>query len=135
MIDTGVLIANYSGPDANHARGVELVNEVTRGIHGRAFITDYILAETLNFVVARSRNPRKAEEIARDLLGEAGDPWLEFAWIDEGTWKLARERFRLLSLGGMSFTDCTSSAFVERNRLTAILSFDSGFDRAIPRIS
>jgi predicted nucleic acid-binding protein len=133
LIDTGVLIANYSAPDVNHARAVELVNEVARGIHGRAYITDYILAETLNFVVNRSRNPKKADEVARDLLGEQSDPWLDFAWIDEGTWRIARDRFRLLSLAGMSFTDCTSFAFVERNRLAAIMSFDAGFDRVLTR--
>ena len=118
----------------NHERAVELVNEVARGHHGRAYITDYILAEALNFVVARSRNPKKADEVARDLLGEQGDPWVDLAWVDEGTWRIARDRFRLLSLGGLSFTDCTSFVFAERNRLSGIMSFDAGFDRVAKRI-
>lgn len=129
-----MLIANYSAPDVHHARAVELVNEVARGVHGRAYITDYIFAETMNFVVNRTRNPKKADEVACDLLGEQADPWLDFGWVDEGTWRIARDRFRLLSLAGMSFTDCTSFAFVERNRLSAIMSFDAGFDRVLARV-
>ena len=129
-----MLIGHSSSADPRHGRSVELINDVLRGLYGRAFLTDYVLAEVLNYAVARSRNPKVPEEIAGELLGEREGPWLDFVRIDDGTWRAARDRFRVLSLAGLSFTDCTSIAFVERHRLDAVLSFDSGFDRAIPRI-
>ena len=129
-----MLIGHASTTDPRHARSVEIINDLGRGVYGRAFLTDYVLAEVLNYAVARSRNPRVPEEIARDLLGENGEPWLDFVRIDDNTWRAARERFRVLSLAGLSFTDCTSIAFVERHRLDAVLSFDTGFDRAVPRV-
>ncbi|HEX9709006.1 MAG TPA: PIN domain-containing protein [Candidatus Thermoplasmatota archaeon] len=134
LIDTGILIAIYSPPDQNYRRAVELVDEVMDGVHGQAYLTDYVLAEVLNYVVAKSRIDRKADSIAKDLLGESGEPWLEFKWIDEETWRHGRERFRAYSRARLSFTDCTSLAFIERNRLDAMVSFDSGFDGIVPRI-
>ena len=130
-----MLIGYASSADSRHKRSVELTDDVARGTYGRAFVTDYVLAEVLNYAVSRSRNPRVPEQIAADLLGEQGEPWLDFVRIDDQTWRAARDRFRLLSLAGLSFTDCTSIAFVDRHRLDGILSFDSGFDRAIPRMS
>jgi predicted nucleic acid-binding protein len=46
----------------------------------------------------------------------------------------ARERFRALSRAGLSFTDCTSVAVVERAEFAGIVSFNAGFDGVIERL-
>lgn len=130
-----MLVAFYSTTDPQHARAVELVEELNSGVHGEPFVTDFILTETLNYFVVKARDRHKPDRVARDLLAEDGDAWLSIVWIDESLWKMARERFRALSRAGLSFTDCTSLAFVERFRCRGILSFDRGFDGAVNRIT
>jgi predicted nucleic acid-binding protein len=128
------LVALFSTTDRAHARAAEIVGQIARGSHGQALMTDRILEETLNYMVAKSRDPRRPEMVARDLLGEGADPWLDLARVDGPTWDLARDRFRLLSRAGLSFTDCTSIAFCQRNAIPSIASFDSGFDAFLARL-
>jgi predicted nucleic acid-binding protein len=135
LIDAGVIIGNYHRADVHRVRARRLVDEIARGVHGTAFVTDYVVAEALNYAVAKCRDRAEPERIARSLLGESNLPWAEWIQIDEPMWRRARERFRILSRAGLSFTDCTSIAAVEHLGLKAIVSFDSGFDGQIPRIS
>ncbi len=98
------------------------------------FLTDLVLAEILNYFVAKSRDRTLPDRVARELLGEDQPPWLRLVRIDERTWNLARQEFRVLSRAGLSFTDCSSIAVVKEMKLDAIVGFDSGFDGVIGRI-
>lgn len=135
MIDTSLLVAYYSTTDRHHARAKEIVDEVQDGRHGAAFVSDHILAEALNYFVAKSRDVGKPDRIARDLLGEDSAPWIDIVFIDEVVWRQARERYRTLSRARVSFTDCTTLVFAERHALKAVISFDDDFDGLLPRIS
>lgn len=134
MIDTGVLVGEFHVADPKHKRARELIDEIVRGSRGHAFVTDYIVAETLNYAVAKHRDRHFPERVAKSLLGEDEAPWVEMRRIDEVVWRLAREKFRIWSRAGLSFTDCTSLAAVEAMGLEAIVSFDSGFDGIVARI-
>jgi predicted nucleic acid-binding protein len=93
------------------------------------------VAETLNYLVAKSRDATRPDRVARDLLGEDGPPWLDLVFVDEAVWRTARDRYRVLSRAGVSFTDCTSIALAHRHALSAIVSFDDDFDGLLPRVS
>ncbi len=108
---------------------------IGRGEYGHAFVTDYIVAETLNFFVAKSREAGLPERVARGILGEGRHRWAELLWIGPTTWAAARSRFARHSRSGLSSTDCTSVAVVEGMGFEAILSFDQRFDGVVPRVS
>ncbi len=129
-----MLVALFSKGDPFHEQAGRALRNLQAGRHGKVFTTDFVLAETLNFFVARSRDPAFPDRVARELLGEDGAPWLKLVAMDERTWKLAREKFRSLSKAGLSFTDCTSLAAVERLGLDGILSYDRGFDGHTTRL-
>jgi predicted nucleic acid-binding protein len=133
-VDTGLIVAVHSAGDAKHAEGVRLRNALQTGKHGMVFLTDLVLAEILNYFVAKSRDRTLPDRVARELLGEDQPPWLRLVRIDERTWNLARQEFRVLSRAGLSFTDCSSIAVVKEMKLDAIVGFDSGFDGVIGRI-
>ena len=118
-----MLVALFSKGDPFHEQAGRALRNLQAGRHGKVFTTDFVLAETLNFFVARSRDPAFPDRVARELLA-----------MDERTWKLAREKFRSLSKAGLSFTDCTSLAAVERLGLDGILSYDRGFDGHTTRL-
>ena len=98
------------------------------GKHGKLFTTDFIVAETLNFFVARARDPAMPDRVAREILGEDGAPWVKVLPVDAAMWRAARAIFRGLSKARLSFTDCTSIAAIEFLTLDGIVSFDRGFD-------
>jgi hypothetical protein len=130
-----VLVGEYQTRDKNHARARKLVEGLASGAHGRVMATDYIIAETLNYAVAKCRDRDLPERLAKNLLGEDGVRWIQIRAVDELIWSTARQRFRVLSRAGLSFTDCTSLATIEHLKLGGIVSFDSGFDGLVPRFS
>ena len=127
-------MAVFSTRDAFHPRAAKTLPQLLRGRHGKLFVSDYVLAETLNYFVAKSRDPTSADRIATDLLGEASAPWLQVIRVDGPMWAAAREKFRALSKAGLSFTDYTSIAAVELLGLDAIVSYDGGFDGLVTRL-
>lgn len=127
-------MAIYSTQDAFHQKAAKALPQLQRGKHGKLFVSDYVLAETLNFFVARSRDPSFADRVATDLLGETSAKWLQVIRVDGPMWTAAREKFRALCKAGLSFTDCTSIAAVELLGLDGIVSFDGGFDGLVTRL-
>ncbi len=123
----------YSERDKFRAEGLRALKALQAGGHGKVLTTDFVVAETLNFFVARSRDPGLPERVAQEILGGANAPWVKVLPVDQATWQSARERFRGLSKRGLSFTDCTSIAAVELLGLDGIVSFDEGFDGIVAR--
>jgi hypothetical protein len=130
-----MLVSAYAAKDAFHEQAVRALKNLQAGAYGRVFVTNFVIAETLNFFVARARDPRFPERLASELLGEEGPPWLTIVTVDESLWRLAREKFRASSKSGLSFTDCTSIAAIEILGLDGIVSYDSGFDGIVRRIT
>jgi predicted nucleic acid-binding protein len=128
-------VGAFSRKDARHKESTILLHRVGQGEFGRAFVTDHVVTEVLNYFVAKSRDPGYPERVARAILGEGSRRWAQFVWVNPMTWAAARARFARHSRTGLSFTDCTSVAVVEGMGLEAILSFDRGFDGVVPRIS
>jgi predicted nucleic acid-binding protein len=54
--------------------------------------------------------------------------------VSEDAFNAAWELFKSLKERFLSFTDCTSLAFMEKNGIERIASFDSGFDGLVERI-
>ena len=129
------MVAFYSVGDKNHARAAQLLEAIQRGEFGKVFATDLVVAETLNYLVAKARDHRVLERAAADLFGESDQAWLKMLHLEATSWAAARERFRRLARGGLSFTDCSSVAIVQEMALEGIVSFDRGFDGIITRIS
>ncbi len=121
-------MAAFSGGDKYLAQGLAAVPNLQAEKRGKAFTTDFVVAETLNYLVARARDPALPDRVAGDILGESGNPWVKVLPVDAVTWQAARVKFRGLSKAGLSFTDCISLAVIDRLGLAGMMSFDSGFD-------
>jgi predicted nucleic acid-binding protein len=128
-------VATFAGGDKFHAQGLAAVRNLQAGKRGKVFTTDFVVAETLNYLVARARDPTLPNRVASELLGESGSPWVKVLPVDASTWQAARQKFRGLSKAGLSFTDCTSLAVIDRLGLQGIVSFDSGFDGHVSRFT
>ena len=128
-----MIIAAFSTKDVRHAEGEAWLDRLAEGRLGRSFTTDFVVAESLNYFVAKARDRSLPDRVARSLLGEDDARWIHMLRLDEATWQIARDRFRMYARAGLSFTDCTSVAAIEQLGLDGIVSFDSGFDGIVKR--
>src|SRR5439155_14406220 len=74
FLDTGVLIAAVLPKDANHEAGRRIMTRVAVGEWSAVYTSDYVVAETLNYV--RARVPRRdvAEAVLRPVFGHPKAP-------------------------------------------------------------
>ncbi|HKZ59810.1 MAG TPA: PIN domain-containing protein [Candidatus Thermoplasmatota archaeon] len=136
LLDAGYLIALHSEGDANHKRARALFPEIVGGIHGRPYISDYLVAEVLNFFSRKTRSARNLEHLLDEILGRNVEPWFEIIWMDQEVFAHALDLYAVLGVGrGLSFTDCTSVALAKAERIEQIVSFDKGFDGILTRLA
>ncbi len=129
MMDTGVLAGALLKRDTHHEEAKPVFDAVDEGSIPPVVITEFILAETLNFLVAKGNSA-----IARDTLdrleqstGFSIQP-VPAHVIDKGKNK-AFQRF-----DGLSFVDALTVAYMQEHDLDTLYSFDSGFDK-VPSIT
>jgi predicted nucleic acid-binding protein len=135
LIDSGFLVALHSGTDPHHRRAKLLAQEIMAGRYGQPVISDYLVAELLNYA---SRKFRFADQIVRmvdEVLGRGREPWLDIAWIDRELFERTVDLYGLLGLErGLSFTDCSSVALARAASISHFASFDGGFDGILARL-
>ena len=121
-IDTGAFLARYIKRDQYHQQAVDFWNEL-RKMRERCFTSNFVLDETFTllgrrtgykFAIQRARNiylskaltilrpTRENEMMALDIWDKYGDQ-------------------------GISFTDCISFAFMRKNKIKRVFSFNTHF--------
>lgn len=128
VLDTGVLVAAANPQDRNTDRAVEILTEVAEGVHGAAFVTDYVVDEALTLAWVRTRRPdivlRLADWLlARDAARRPG----RLLFVGEASFQDAA-RLHRRHHARLSFTDCTSLAVMAEHRIEKIATFERGFD-------
>ena len=127
FIDTSALIAYYNADDKHHEEAVEVMGKIERGNIPltRFYITDYIFDETMTFMECVLRSHRLAMDVGEALLSS---PFTTMLRIDEEAFQDAWRRFA--EMKGVSFTDCSSFAVMERLGITHAFTFDRHFREA-----
>ena len=131
FIDTGVFVAARNLRDINHQRAVELLEDVLRGRYGTAFTSDYVLDEAVTVALVRTRRPDIAIRTGQLILSS---PRISLIIVDKEIFMDAWERFKVLANRGLSFTDCTTLAIMDKYNMDYLLSFDRHFDGLVRRI-
>lgn len=131
FIDTGVFVALRNADDELHTRSKELMKRALKAEFGRIYTSDYIIDEAITTALIRTRRHDLAIDIGNYIIQS---PRITKLWTTKEIFELAWQKFKTLKDKPLSFTDCTTLAHIERNRIKQILSFDSGFDGLIQRI-
>lgn len=128
-LDTTVLI-DYKDTthDRRHERAEGIVYSIDRGDLPTARITNYVLLESLNWIHERQRHDI-AVDLHRRLSDSAGFELVHSAQKD---FHRAVELFEAYE--GLAFGDATIVAYMEREGIEYLYSFDDDFD-AIDRVS
>lgn len=122
VADTGVLIGMADADDQHHDAAMEIVRGMDHGDLPTGRVTNYIVLETLNWIHTRQRHEKAVETLTR-LNESAGFEILQAAQKDFGR---AVELFQTYE--GLAFGDATIAAYMEREDIEYLYSFDDDFD-------
>lgn len=122
VIDTGVLVGMADSDDEHHDVAMEIVRGMDHGDLPTARVTNYIAFETLNWIHNRKRHEKAVETYER-LNQSAGFELLHAAQKD---FTNAVTLFQTYE--GLSFGDATIAAYMEREGIEYLYSFDDDFD-------
>nr|MDO8083087.1 PIN domain-containing protein [Candidatus Freyarchaeota archaeon] len=132
FIDTGIFVATRNADDKNHKRAAELMSDALQGRFGAVYTSDYILDEAVTVALIRTRRRDLAVDMGRFILES---PRIEKIMTSMDQLYAALKKFQKFTDKTFSFTDCVSLTIIERNGIDYIMSFDSGFDGIVSRIS
>lgn len=122
VVDTGVLIGMADSDDQHHDVAMEIVGAMDHGDLPTGRVTNYVVLETLNWIHDRRRHKKAVETYAR-LKESAGFEILHAAQKD---FQRAVELFK--TYDGLAFGDATIAAYMEREDIEYLYSFDDDFD-------
>jgi predicted nucleic acid-binding protein len=122
VVDTGVLIGMADADDERHDVAIEIVRGMDHGDLPTGRVTNYIVLETLNWIHERKRHATAVETYER-LNQSAGFEVLHAAQKD---FSGAVDLFQ--TYDELSFGDATIAAYMQREGIEYLYSFDDDFD-------
>lgn len=123
VVDSNVLIAYKDTSDERaHERAEKIVYAIDRGELPTTLITNYVLLESLNWIHERQRHDI-AVDLRRRLVDSAG---FELVQAVQKDFHRAVELFETYE--GLAFGDATIAAYMQREGIEYLYSFDNDFD-------
>jgi predicted nucleic acid-binding protein len=123
VVDSNILIGyKDTSRDSRHERAESIVYAIDGGDLPTARITNYVLLESLNWIHERQRH-----DIAVDLRTRLSDSaGFELVHSAQKDFHRAVELFE--TYDGLAFGDATIAAYMEREGIEYLYSFDDDFD-------
>jgi predicted nucleic acid-binding protein len=122
VVDTGILIGMADADDQHHDTAMEIVRGMDHGDLPTGHVTNYVALETLNWIHNRKRQ-QKAVEIYERLNQSAG---FEVRQAAQKDFTNALDLFE--TYDGLSLGDATIAAYMRREGVDYLYSFDDDFD-------
>jgi hypothetical protein len=122
VVDTGVLIGMVDTDDQHHDVAREIVRRMDHGELPTGRVTNYVALETLNWIHNRKHHEKAVETYER-LNQSAGFEILHAAQKD---FTSAVNLFQ--TYDSLSFGDATIAAYMVREGIEYLYSFDDDFD-------
>jgi predicted nucleic acid-binding protein len=122
VVDTGVLVGMADADDEYHDTAMEIVRRMDHGNLPTGRVTNYIALETLNWIHNRKRH-QKAVETYERLNQSAG---FEVLYAAQKDFTSALSLFQTYE--GLSFGDATIAAYMQRESIEYLYSFDDDFE-------
>lgn len=122
VLDSNVLIASHDRDDERHESSRAIVRGIDRGELPEGRVTNYVVAETLNLLHSRHSHGLAVDTYDR-LNRSAG---VRIERVTETDFEQGSTLFRTYE--GLSFVDAVLVAYMNRENITHIYSFDDDFD-------
>ena len=126
FLDTGGLLAVLDRSDENHSECSDFWRKMLTERTYEPVISDYVLDE----LVTRVRydiSHNKALQILSTLMELVRRGRLKLIWVNQDYFSQARSIFERYNDQEFSFTDCTSFAICEEERIQYVFALDRDF--------
>ncbi len=123
LIDTSALIAVRNADDNNHAKARNTMTRAMKGEFGKLFLSDYIFDEAVTIAYIRTGNKNFAEDLGKFARSKP----IIFRFLEPIDFERAWELYLQYKDKNFSFTDCTNIAFMERQDVDTLFTYDSEF--------
>lgn len=123
FIDSVVWIGAKLKNDQWHENSVKIINKFINKEIKKAYVTDYIIFESVNFILRKGGFDAAVETLNVFENHER----IETINIDEITFARASTIFR--KYPGLSITDASTIAAMEELEIKHVYTFDEGFDK------
>ncbi|MDF1533551.1 MAG: PIN domain-containing protein [Methanosarcinaceae archaeon] len=130
FVDSCIFFAMYSKNDVHHDEAVRLLEFALSGKGGTIYTSDYVFDETVTLARVRTHNAEIPLMIGKAIIDS---PRVIMLKVDDEVFNQSWDIFNEYCSKGLSFTDCSSIAFVKTYEIDTIFSFDSHFDGIINR--
>lgn len=120
IIDSGVFIGSKYSRDQYNEEAIKILENLKNGDIGKVYINNYVLAETVNFLLTKA-GFEMADETFEYLTGTDN-----IRVIEEENLERIKELFKKYK--NLSITDCSLAALSEKLKIREIFSFDKHFD-------
>ena len=121
IIDSNILIALKVNDEKLNNKSKNIIKAFLEGKIKEIHITDYVLVETVNFLLKKT-NFEATMEIYELLMKKAN-----ITYVNEVMLEKIDELFK--KYRDLSITDCSLIALSSKENIKEIYSFDSGFDK------
>ena len=139
VLDTNYFVALLDTSDKWNKKSVEIFTAL-KNHDVNLLVTDVVLNETINVICKRLENKGRSNEISQYLnIIEKHYAAETIVWISKDIKQYHHHIIKLVSdnNGLLNYNDCFLLAFMQKNKIRNIISFDTDFDSiaGINRIS
>ena len=124
LLDTSFLVSYFNIRDENHLKAAHIMKSINKGVYGDIYLTDYIFDEFVTVIFIRLKNLIKTVKLGSELKES-----LQLELIDEETFEKSWFIFKNQKDTFLSFTDCSSLAIMQKNKIKNIATFDKDFEK------
>ena len=127
FIDTSAIIAYFNADDRFHGEAEGIMRSLTEGgiPITRLYVSEYVFDEAVTFIECVLRAHALAVDVGEAILSS---PFTTMLRVEDDVFEEAWERFRAGE--GLSFTDCSSFALMDRYGINHAFTFDRHFTEA-----
>ena len=120
IFDSGIFIGSKYSRDQYNKEAEKILNNLKDGNIGKVYITNYVLAECVNFLLTKA-GFKMADETLNYLTGTDD---IELVEVEN----LIRIKEIFNKYKNLSITDCSLLVLSEKLKIKEIFSFDKHFD-------
>ncbi|TFG05740.1 MAG: PIN domain-containing protein [Promethearchaeota archaeon] len=136
FLDTGFYFALLAKKDTNHQRAVKILSELTEGIHGQIYTSNFVFDESMTLLNVRTGGNRKdlLDRMRSLFLGRA--PIAKMISVENRTLdQIAALQIKLTKkTNPISFTDCSTIFLCNERKIPKIVSFDDHYQGLLTQV-
>lgn len=136
LLDSSVIIALINLRDKNHSRAGKLLMKLKQPEYGMRITIDYVLDEVLT-TLWNHTHQKSIVEKAYNLICHRPD-FIKFAHVGFDVPDMAWQIWKKVASWPekpLSFTDCCIIAFMDKNDIKQLATYDSDFDGIVSIVS